>query len=91
MATNKFKKFYNHWLKSTAASNFSNSFPYELSLEMIDEPPAPFCVCGTPEPKILVTESYENMFCRLLHLREDYYGCSTGAVLTGQPGTGESR
>ena len=52
--------------------------------------PPPFYVCGTPEPKILVTESYENMFCRLLHLREDYYGCSTGAVLTGQPGTGES-
>lgn len=40
--------------------------------------------------RILVTKSYNDMLCRLLHLRQKDFGASQGAVLTGPPGTGAS-
>lgn len=56
----------------------------------MDKSLMPFLANDTVEAQILVTESYENIYRRSLHLRENDEGPPTGAVLTGQPGTGES-
>jgi len=54
------------------------------------EPPPPFRPNDTSGARILITKSYNDVFHRLLHLRQKDFGASRGAVLTGQPGTGAS-
>ena len=90
LATHKFKGFYDHWLGSSAVSKFIDTFPYKLSLEM-NRSLGALLDYYTVGAQILVTESYENIYCCLLRLREEDEDVErpTGAVITGQPGTGE--
>ena len=68
-----------------------SSYPYVLRLGLpTDRSTLPFGPETISDNQILVTESYELMFLRLLHLRESDKGQTRGAVLTGQPGIGES-
>jgi len=75
--------FCNHWYPPAARLNFRTEFPYELSLG----PDSTVSPTGTT---ILVTEAYDKMYRRLLHLREvDRVGPTVrGAVVTGQSGVG---
>lgn len=82
-----FKGFCDYWRDIDSGSDFVDDFPYELSLGM--EPLLPFLTHSESGGRILVTQSYEAMFQRLLRLREKDEKTPTGAVLTGQPGTGE--
>jgi hypothetical protein len=50
----------------------------------------PFSPDGTLGNRILITESYEDLYLRILRLREVDEGDDKGAVITGQPGTGVS-
>ena len=50
----------------------------------------PFHDGDTSENRILVTKSYDNMFYRLLWLRQRDKRDTKGAVVTGQPGVGAS-
>ena len=91
LATHKFKGFYDRWLESSAVSKFIDTFPYKLSLGM-DRSLGVLLDHYTVGAQIIVTESYENIYRRLLRLREEDEDVErpTGAVITGQPGTGES-
>jgi len=77
-------------LAHSTGSNFSKTFPYKLSLGKSPDgvPLLPFRPGRTSGDQILVTESYENTFRRLLHLRKNNEGDTQGVVLTGQPGIG---
>jgi len=90
--TNELQQFYEHWRESSTGSNFLNTFPYKLSLGMDSGGVShlPLHTYSTSENRILVTRSYENMFHRVLHLRNDDKGSAKGVVLTGQPGIGAS-
>ena len=89
LATHKFKGFYDRWLESSAVSKFIDTFPYKLSLGM-DRSLGVLLDHYTVGAQIIVTKSYENIYRRLLRLRENDVARPTGAVITGQPGTGES-
>ena len=81
--TEEYQEFYKHWYDSFAGCDFPNEFPYELSLavDLVDVSPS--------GKRILVTKSYDDMFHRLMHLRDnDIDGDAKGAVLIGQPGIG---
>jgi len=86
------QQFYERWRDSSTSSEFHDKFPYVLKLGMDPEgnSPLPFHNEDTSENRILVTKSYNDMFYRLLRLREDDLGKSKGAVITGQPGIGAS-
>jgi len=62
----------------------------ELGVNPKGNPLLPFHGGDTFKNRILVTKSYENMFYRLLRLREEDKGDAKGAVITGQPGVGAS-
>ena len=97
--TDGYQKFYEHWDKSSSGSKFRNKFPYELSLGAHEPPPGadskdvpllPFRKDSLSGDKILVTKPYDDMFHRLLDLRNNDKGYRRGAVLAGQPGIGGS-
>jgi len=77
--------FYRYWSSSGARSNFSDTFPYKLSLGGGSS----ISPGGKP---ILVTDAYDKMLHRLSRLRENDRkgGRIKGAVITGQPGIGAS-
>ena len=87
--TGKPQEFYDYWRNRATGSEFSDKFPYELRQRL---PPfvIPLSSDNTYENTILITKSYEDIFRRLLFLRQEDEGDFRGAVLTGQPGTGES-
>ena len=89
--TDEHQQFYEHWRgnENSTDSKFLNTFPYKLSLGKgpDDEPLLPFQPSAS-ENRILVTNSYERMFHRLLRLRKNDVGGTQGVVLTGQPGIG---
>jgi hypothetical protein len=87
------QQFYEHWRESSSSSKFSNTFPYKLSLRMDSRGRSlmPFSPNTTSGDQILVTKSYDDMFHRLLLLRNGDVGADRGAVLTGQSGIGRSR
>ena len=53
-------------------------------------PLLPFRATQTSKNRILVIKSYNDMYNRILQLREVDLGTRRGVVLTGQPGTGAS-
>jgi len=75
--------FYKLWRDPATRPAFDTNFPYKL---WIGEGPT-ISPAGKP---ILITESYDNMFRRLLSLRDKDLteGGSKGVVITGQPGIG---
>ena len=96
--TDGYQKFYEKWDDKSSRSKFlETKFPYELSLGAHEPPPGadskgvpllPFRNEIMSGDKILVTKSYDDMFHRLVRLRNEYEG--RGAVITGQPGIGGS-
>ena len=89
--TDGFHDFYEHWRESSTRSKFLDEFPYKLSLGVDEDgkPLLPYRSNETSGGQILVTQSYEDLFNRILHLRETNMGSAGGIVLTGQPGSGE--
>ena len=89
---NRFQGFYDIWRNGTADSEFRDKFPYELSLGrgLAQESLPDFLPNPESGAKILVTESYEHMFLRILDFRMKDSGFKKGLVLTGQPGIGLS-
>ena len=88
--TDGYQQFYKYWKDHFADHDYSNSkFPYSLSLGK-DGTYLPFRLDSTSGGRILVTKSYDDMFHRLLRLRESDKGDKKGAVVTGQPGIGAS-
>ena len=88
-----YQQFYDKWRTKTTDSDFYNPFPYQLSLgrSTSGAPLPPFRADDILGDKIVVTESYDQMYHRLLRLRmSDVGGKAKGAVLTGQPGVGVS-
>lgn len=81
----EYQAFYTNWYGDSKPGEFKDKFPYELPLGTL-----PFRPCTTCENKILVTESYETLYRRILSLRMEDDGHKRGVVVTGQPGTGES-
>jgi len=80
-----------HWRDSLTSSKPLNKFPYVLGLgvDELDSPLLSFHGRDTSGGRVLVTESYNNIFNRLLHIRQHDSGKRRGVVLIGQPGTGE--
>jgi hypothetical protein len=93
LATGEWQEFYKLWRNSSTRPAFPNKVPEILNLGLSSkgEPLLDYHPKGTVGSRILITKSYEDMFHRLLYLRQRDKGDSTGAVLTGQPGTGASR
>ena len=89
---NRFQGFYDIWRNGTADSEFRDKFPYKLSLGrgLAQESLPDFLPNPESGAKILVTESYEHMFLRILDFRMKDSGFKKGLVLTGQPGIGSS-
>ena len=82
----EYQQFYDSWRNDTTKpGKFEEKFPYELHTG-----PVPFLAHETRGNKILVTESYEALYHRILRLRGQDMGTATGVVVTGQPGAGES-
>ncbi len=71
----EYQQFYGLWRDGSAGPNFLSLFPYKLSLG----------VDGKGASRILITKSYDDMYHRLMHLRQNDKGNAKGAVLTGQP------
>jgi len=90
--TDEWQKFYEHWRDSSTSLKLLDKFPYvlELGVDQNGRTLLPFHGGDTSGNRILVTESYNNIFHRLLDLRQRDKGKNRGAVLTGQPGTGVS-
>jgi len=86
VAVEKFQKFYDHWRTTPTDFDSHVEFPYKLPLGA----GMPFNPGTTSENQILVTKSYNNIFHRILRLRENFLGTNKGVVLTGQPGVGAS-
>ena len=88
--TGGYQKFYEKRDGVSSRSEFEKPIPYDLSLGMDQhgKPLLPFRYSGISGAKILVTKSYDDMFHRILGLRNDIR--ERGVVLTGQPGTGGS-
>ena len=78
-------QFYKYWSKESAHTSFLSTFPYTLSLGVDSKNK---CLLPFHPKNILVTESYNNLFHRVLRLREADIGTTAGVVLTGQSGTG---
>ena len=87
---NEYDQFYQHW-RSKSSSEFPKKFPYVLELGADERGRSfvPFRPYDTTKGQILVIKSYENIFQRVLRLREE--GVHRGIVLCGQPGTGKSQ
>ena len=83
--TGQYLRFYNSWRGNPVAQTFGSDFPCELSLGEH----SPF-LSGPLRKKILITESYDKMFHRLLLLRRTPLPPTRGVVITGQPGIGAS-
>ena len=81
----EFQEFYNHWRTSSYTFCSSGPFPYKLQLGN-ESPLHPY---STSDGQIVVTKSYDEMYYRLLALRETR-APGSGAVITGQPGIGTS-
>ena len=79
--------FYDYWRMPSRASDFDSfkEFPRELSLGA----KLPFHT-NRSKNWILVTESYETTFHRILDIRMDRGLPGRGLVLTGHPGIGVS-
>jgi hypothetical protein len=90
VVTDSWQQFYEHWHNSFASSKFRNSFLYisELGVNPEGKSLLPFNADDTSEGRIVITESYNDMFRRILYLRKVDKGNARGVVLTGQPGTG---
>jgi len=90
------QQFYERWRDGPKDFKFDDKpddrFPYVLDLGVDPEGNSllPFHDGDTSGNRILVTKSYENMFYRLLSLRQEDKGNARGAVITGQPGVGAS-
>ena len=84
LETDQYLEFYNSWRGNPAAHTFGNNFPPKFSLG--EHSP----LFGTLRENILVTESYDKMFHRLLLLRRTPVPSTEGVVITGQPGIGAS-
>lgn len=79
-----YQEFYDNWRKKSTGTEFHNTFPYKLTIGAL-----PFRAEKELGGNIVVTESYDRMYHRLLRLRvSDDEGMTKGAVLTGQPGIG---
>ena len=75
------QKFCQHWLESSASFRFLKEFPYVLELGTEDDLPLlPFHAAKTSENQILVTKSYNDMYNRLLRLRQADDGANGGVV-----------
>jgi hypothetical protein len=83
--TDEYDQFYQHWRSESSSSKFCKEFPYTLELGA----DIPFRPDDTTKGQILVIKSYEDIFQRILRLRER--GANRGIVLCGQPGTGKSQ
>ncbi|KAF9779812.1 hypothetical protein BJ322DRAFT_1086617 [Thelephora terrestris] len=92
IASDRYQLFYRQWLAQPPNPKFSKTAPYELSIgaDKHGTPLLPFHAADSSQGKILVTESYEYTFIRILYLRERDLGRARGVVLTGQPGTGKT-
>ena len=91
--TGAWQQFYKRWRDSSVGSKFDDQFPYTLELGVDPEGNSlpPLHDGDTSKNRILVTKSYEDMFYRLLRLRNKNNIANTGgAVITGQPGVGTS-
>ncbi|KAF9779833.1 hypothetical protein BJ322DRAFT_344792 [Thelephora terrestris] len=90
MVTDEYQQFYEHWRSSSPGSSFPKKYPYELSLGVDKDGRSllHFRDVGASESGILVTKSYEDIYQRILRLREETF--LHGVVLTGQPGTGKT-
>ena len=85
------QEFCQRWRNSPASSRFLEGFPYVLELGMNQGSPLlPFHASTTSKNRILVVKSYDDMYNRILQLRQVDSGAKRGVVLTGQPGTGAS-
>jgi len=62
----------------------------ELGVGTEGKPLLPFHIGDTPRNQILVTKPYDEIFRRVLCLRQRDRGKGRGVVLTGQPGIGAS-
>jgi len=85
------QEFYTNWRSESFEQ--SNDFPYVLRLGMNGrgEDLLRFHPGDTAESDIVTTKAYENMYNRILNLREGTSESNTmGVLLTGQPGVGAS-
>jgi len=85
------QEFYTNWRSESIEQ--SNDFPYVLRLGMNDrgEDLLRFHPEDTADSDIVVTKAYEDMYNRILNLREGTSESNTrGVLLTGQPGVGAS-
>ena len=91
LVTDGYQNFYEYW-RGPDHPKFRSEFPYKLSLGVgkSGESLLPGGPTGTSANEILVTESYNKVFYRLLRLRNKDMGNANGAVLTGQSGIGLS-
>jgi subtilase family serine protease len=87
--TDKHRRSCDRWYNKPTAFTSPDASPYVLSLGG-DEAWLPFGSNTTSGNNILVTKAYDVMFHRILRLRAIDKGHDKGAVITGQPGTGES-
>ena len=87
-----YQEFYQRCRDSSTRPKFSDEFPYKLSLGTKSDGSEllPFHSGSTFGGQILVTESYDKLFHRILSFRRADKGDTNGVVLTGQPGTGAS-
>ena len=89
--TDKHKQFSDQWYGQSTDSITHSKFPYVASLGPVDgKCILPFSPDGTSGNRILVIKSYEDIYLRILRLREVDEGDDKGAVITGQPGSGVS-
>ena len=81
-------EFYQYWRSRPNDSNLRLEFPYLLPDDKKLEVPLPFYSGEFEGGQILVTRGYDVMFHHLLTHRIFRGGKPTGALTTGQPGTG---
>ena len=83
-------RFNQNWRNRSKSSKFLDKFPYLLPLGVNQDNNSyrPYLLPIETRKEILVTESYEKMFHRLMLLRTQDFGGQRGAVITGQPGIG---
>ena len=87
-----YQEFYNKWRAPDSSSEFHKEFPYQLSLgqDSRNMPLLPFRSGDPNGYRLLVTESYNNLFHRILKARRMDKGVTRGVVLIGEPGVGVS-
>ena len=84
LETDLYLDFYNFWRGNPNAETFDKDFPHKFSLG--EHSP----LSSSLGESILVTESYDKMFHRLLLLRRTPLPSTEGVAIIGQPGTGAS-